>query len=355
MNSICLFAISGGADIFNDSYEASRRISEGWTPLWQTIITPESGVYAALCRVGVVFALGSLIVWSVNLMTASQHSGTFAIEELIWPLIVIAFLAGDGLFLARTTLLMRSLINNTNQIFLENASAQISLEESYQEAIYHDVATAQIGGLIKQCQALTGQQQVNCLKQAAAQAKEIIEIYDLKNNALDELVERMDQAQQEKAGDGALAWVFAPFQAVAGAAQQAVARFFLLSFQISFQQTLEGTLLLTALLGPLAVGGSLLPMASRSMVAWITVFFSAGMAKLCYNIMVGFTAVVVTQADASDGMTFLLTSAFTAPALSLALAGGGGMAIWGAISEAQAGAADMVGSAVSMVVLRRLK
>lgn len=348
------FAVGGGSDIFNDSKEASQKISEGWTPLWDSVISPESGIYAALCRVGILFALGALLVWSLNLIINYHRSGAFAIEETIWPVIVIFFLAQDGIFLAQTTLLMRDIINYTNQTFLENASASISLQEAHQEAMYHGVAATQIGALIKQCQAFTGQQQLDCLKQASVQAQEILQIYGLEDGVWDEFLERLKGAVNQGQSQGTLSTIFAPLNAVVGAANQAVARFILVSFQSSFQQALEGTLLLTSLLGPLAVGGSLLPAASRSIVAWMTGFMSVGMAKLCYNIMVGFSAVIVTEANPADNMAFLLTSAVLAPALSLALASGGGMAIWSALVQAQAGVVDATASAVSMVVFKKL-
>lgn len=345
-------AVGGASDLFNDSKAVSESIAEGWTPLWLSTISPDSGIYAALCRVGILFAVGALMVWSLHFIATYHRTGVFDIEATLWPLVVVVFLGFDGALLSQITIFMRDVINYANQTFLENASAAYSLQEAYQEAMYHGVATTQIGALLRQCQALTGQQQLDCLKQASAQAKEIVDLYGLESNTFIELLERMGTAVNQS--NNPLESLHAPFNALIGAANQAIARVILVSFQSAFQQTLEGTLLLTSLLGPLAMGGSILPMASRSCVAWATGFISVGMAKLCYNIMVGFAAVVVTRAQAADNMSFLLTAAILAPSVSLLLAAGGGMAVWGALTQLQVEAADMASSAISLIVFKKL-
>ncbi len=56
-------------------------------------------------------------------------------------------------------------------------------------------------------------------------------------------------------------------------------RGWLFALAIAFQWIIEVCMLLTALLGPLAVGGSLLPVGQKAIFAWLTGFFSVGMIK----------------------------------------------------------------------------
>jgi nitrate reductase NapE component len=58
------------------------------------------------------------------------------------------------------------------------------------------------------------------------------------------------------------------------------------------------------------------------------------MAKFSYNVIVGLAATVVVAADAqtSSDVGFLLLLSILAPILALALAGGGGMAVFRGVS-----------------------
>jgi hypothetical protein len=98
-----------------------------------------------------------------------------------------------------------------------------------------------------------------------------------------------------------------------------------MAFGIAFQWVVEVSLLLTALLAPLAVGGSLLPIGQKAIFAWLTGFFSVGIVKLSFNIIVGLIATVVLNAGDSDPMVFAFATSILAPILSLALAAG---AVW---------------------------
>ena len=63
------------------------------------------------------------------------------------------------------------------------------------------------------------------------------------------------------------------------------------------------------------------------------------MAQISYNIIVGLAAVVVVHADVTDTLGFLVIIAILTPALALALAAGGGMAVFSIVSGGVAGIA----------------
>ena len=93
-------------------------------------------------------------------------------------------------------------------------------------------------------------------------------------------------------------------------------------------------MLLTGLIGPIAVAGSIIPLQGRPLWAWLVGFFSLGLAKFSYNILVGLAATVVVAADAQTqgDFGFLLLISVLAPILALAIAGGAGMAVFRSIS-----------------------
>lgn len=98
-------------------------------------------------------------------------------------------------------------------------------------------------------------------------------------------------------------------------------------------------MLLLAVLGPLAVGGSLLPVSGKPIFAWLTGFLSAGIAKISFSIIAVLTAAVIINGPAEDVsadpdlMWFIIFLGILAPILSLVLAGVGGLAVFNTISS----------------------
>lgn len=118
-------------------------------------------------------------------------------------------------------------------------------------------------------------------------------------------------------------------------AQQAAARQTLKGWQWAFANLIEASLLLTALTGPVAIAGSLLPIGTRPIWAWLTGLFSLGMAKIYYNIVVGLIATVIVNAQAQNesDFGFVVLLSILAPVLSLTLAAGGGLAVYRGLSS----------------------
>ena len=359
-------AVAGSSELLQQSQQAAQSMADSMEELWTSVITPESSIYAEMARLGVVFAVGSMVLWGIKIVQDFVDGGsTSFLHELIWPLIVIHFLAGNGLHLAQMTLGIRAALHNVNQELVTNVSAGYSLQEAFDTAKARGAAQAEIGALIRQCQALSGRKQTECIRHAAAQAEEIIQNYNLEGDWVTNLINRVVGAISEaraedatdegdilsEAGDD-LRTVFSPLNALIGAANQSVVRGLLLACQQAFQQSFELALLLTGLLGPLALGGSLLPLPVKPLIAWITGMFSIGVAKLCLNIVVGFGAAIVAQSDAGDPLWFLLFIGFLAPTLAMSIAAGGGMAVWNIVSEGQMQAVEAAAGVTTAVVTK---
>jgi hypothetical protein len=110
-----------------------------------------------------------------------------------------------------------------------------------------------------------------------------------------------------------------------------------LSFQLGFKQMLDAAMLFTGLLGPIAVGASLLPVpaANKMITSWLTGFLAIGMAKIFYNIITGIASAVMLRADPPvvDPTWFTTFLSYVAPALALGLATGGGTALWSGLQS----------------------
>lgn len=187
------------------------------------------------------------------------------------------------------------------------------MQEAYQQVMLKTGKGDAIQSLIAQCNAIADPtQQAQCLQNASKQAKDIESQLDNDN--------RPD-------------WLKGVSDFFNTNIFQLTVRGWLLALAIAFQWIVEVCLLLTALLGPLAVGGSLLPVGNKAIFAWLTGFFSVVMIKLCFNIISGLVATIVLNANNNDPMIFAFAIGILAPILSVVLAAGGGIAIFRSFSN----------------------
>lgn len=298
--------------ITQDSAAASEAIATAMDGLWNDVLT--GGLYAAIARLGVFFAVGTLLIFMVQ-WTKQMVDGdsSKAFTDIIWPIVVIFLLANNGAVLASGTRGLREIINQTNQTLLTSTSNSIRLQEAYQQVMQQTGAESAVRGLIQQCNAVADpQQQTECLDNAARQAEEIAA-----------------QTNGKKEG-----WFpdFGLSEFLSTNVFQLAVRGWLIAFGIAFQWLIEISLLLTALFGPLAIGGSLLPVGQKAIFAWLVGFFSVGMVKLSFNIISGLVATLVLNADANDPLIFAFATGLLAPILSLAIATGGGMTVFNSLS-----------------------
>lgn len=353
-------AVAGQTELIEQTKAAAQVMADEWQKNWNSVITPESGLYASLAWLGTIFAVGSIVIWGLKIFKDYVDNGSVQfLSELVWPLIVAYLLAGNGLHLSELTLTMRDILHEANQKVLAITSTRSSLDEAFQLAKDNGEARSAIGALIEQCQALTGEQQISCFERAKAQSEMIVDNYNLKGTYWTRILNRMGDAIEEAKNttgnvvlQGIVSGFSAPVGALIGASNQTVMKGVLIATHTAFQQAFEMALLMTGLLGPLALGGTMLPLPSRPLIAWITAMFSIGIAKLSLNIVTGLTATLVANAESGDHFWFLVFIAFIAPTLSLSLAAGGGMATWGAIAEGQQKAADLAADVGTAVVTK---
>ncbi len=302
------------ARISQEGAEASAAITEAMNGLWNDVLG--GSLYAAIAKLGVFFAIGTLIIFIVQWFKALVD-GDYpqAFSEIIWPLIVIVLLSNQAQLLATCTLQLRNVINTVNQTVLTSTAGSLTMEQAYYQV------TQQIGNedvarsLLSQCAGIADpQQQEECLRNAVRQSQELTQNQQDSNFLTVDLGKPIVEAIQNTLQTSIKGW--------------------LIAFSIAFQWIVEISFLLTALLGPLAVGGSLLPVGQKAIFAWLTGFFSVGMVKLSFNIIVGLVATLVARSNTeNNSMIFAFATGLLAPILSLVLAAGGGMAVFNSLSS----------------------
>ena len=248
--------------------------------------------------------------------------------------------------LASLTLGIRDIINVQTRTVLNVQVGEISMLEALNDVVISQQAKAFIQQQYAECEAKEGQAQINCLLTAGQNARnELEQEYKAQgfwSAGLQNLWSRIEQVNQQveqayRSGNSTpntdpLTTTIAGTLLQTGT--QALAQQILKGWQWAFANTLELSMLLTGLIGPIAVAGSVIPLQGRPLWAWLVGFFSLGMAKFSYNILVGLAATVVVAADAQTqgDFGFLLLISVLAPILALAIAGGAGMAVFRGIS-----------------------
>jgi hypothetical protein len=343
-----LLSESGAASILQTGLDTSQSIAQTWDKQWLTIF--QSELYHSINLIGVLFSVGALLIFMIKFGREMIVDGVFeqSLLSLVMPILVIVLLANNGYVLAHGTLEMRNVIHNLSNKVMSSTLLEVKLESAIESSVDEGAISSEISALLSQCQGMTGQKQTDCLQAANNQAQQIIQSYSdahpgstlgrslLNLLSLDPIVRGIEGGGAE-ASDPANA-VFGGLGYLGGMVNdfsESLIRIVLLAFQWAFANLLEIALILTGLVGPLAVAG-LLIFDGKPFFAWITGFFSLGMAQLCYNIIVGLAAEVVVNAQVTDTLGFLVITALLAPALALAIASGGGMAVFGVMAGGSA-------------------
>lgn len=343
-------------DLLNRAREASTEISNQYDNLWQNALGIAEGsvnLYGALCELGIVFAVGTSLFMILSMYKEVQEGKNAVIAQLIIPLIVGLLLFNNGSRLATFTLEIRELINNLNNNLLSTTIQTTNLNESFRTAIVANSTTDEVSRFFRQCISLNGEDLNNCLKESIQQSYSLFSIVNtvfpttmwsaMQNNLL-----MLEMALSGETSTFPGLWVSPELSNLISPLivplWQSALFTILVAMSQGYQHAIELAMLLTALLGPLAVGGSILPLGPGIPVfAWLTGFFSLGIAKLSFNIILGLIAVVMnSQAATLDNMWFPTVLGLFAPILASALAAGGGIAIWQSIISAAQSSANNI-------------
>ncbi|KYC34641.1 hypothetical protein WA1_50455 [Scytonema hofmannii PCC 7110] len=326
-----------GQDILENAAGGAQLVAEGFNELWQE--TLNGNLYGSMCKVGQFFALATLALYMVELGKSwINQEDMKALSSWIWPIIVVGLLTNNGALLRTGTLSIRNYINIVNNDVLEFTAAGANLEVAFNRAVGNIALQQQVGAAQERCRSIQGNTQdvITCLQQAEAELQ--TSAPDLfkgsapdsgswEFNPLKSLSDAKDALENLSPGQ-VLEKVGNSITSTIGSMITGFVAVILLALNNAYQWGIEFTMLLTALLGPLAIGGSLLPFGIKPIFAWLTGYFTVGMAKLCFNIIIGLCGQLIADSEQNQPMIFLLFVGLVSPILASALAAGGGLAVW---------------------------
>lgn len=341
INAARNFGIFNFPEISESGRRAAAETIEAYDKLWINVL--EGPLYTALVNIGVLFAVSTLLFFTMEMIKdLNEGNLTRPITSFIWPLLIVFLLTkpSDASMyrLASFSYDLREIINQTNQTVLASTHLGVKLDDAYRQAQGMSAVRPTIEGWIKQCESLTGKQQLLCMQIALKDAQDLLAAYGKTNGSSNWLTRESARvgSMLTKLANWNGSWddqLRSVFWTVTGPAWEAAVYSLLMAFQYAFQNLLEFSLLLTILLGPLAVGGSLLPVGGKPVYAWLTAIFSLFIAKLCFNITAGLASTIMVDVDQVDHLWFAVFIGVLSPIFSTALAAGGGMAVWSSITS----------------------
>lgn len=357
-------AVDGAAGMLEQGLTMSEDIGAIYDLQWQQIFTPAASVnqysiYGQIANLAEIFAVGALVLFMLRFVYSAVHEGDFSepVRMLLWPLLVVLLLSNNGQLLAQGSRAFRDVLNEAAVNVLEVTLLNVSLEEAVRGAMAKGVIGVEVSAQIQQCQSLIGENQVQCLESAYQQVEATMDSFKQNwlvtaaGTAASAVFPWLDQTLGGIRGaidayntSGGSAGQILPgfFGGFLGSTTRALIHSSLMAFQWGFVNLTQISMLLTALVGPVAVAASLLPFGGKPIFAWMTGFFSLGFVQIMYNIIVGLAAVVIMNANTFDTNGFLVLIALLAPALAIALASGGGLAIFNIMLSSSVGAVTLL-------------
>lgn len=323
----------------------SQAISDSFDQMWNEVLTGE--LYGIINNLGILFALLTLGFWCFQLYRKlDQPDARGGVTDLIFPIVVIVFMANGGQNLANLTLTMRGVINGVNTQVVETVGANIDFQSSLDNLSGYSSARGQVSQVANQCNGITKNEELQlCLEDARAKADTLIQSYRSSNPAEAWVNDIQGLADQigllgglaggvggavsgglEGGVSGALNGAISGFAAPLLMVAEAV----IIAFQGAFQYAIEVAMIVTGLMGPIALGLSFLPLGAKPIYAWLTGFWSLGICKLSLNLITGLVATSVQAAGPTNADTLVnaIAIGILSPILALGLAAGGGKAIF---------------------------
>jgi hypothetical protein len=362
-----VFAPSGGEasalGSVQGSIELSRATVESWEQVWLTALDPLDGsLWYGLCQIGL--ALGGLSILYLAVRDGGEiikkQSWADLAALFVWPLVVVVFLKGNGQLLSDTVKAIRGYGYLQTQRVLEFQLGELTFRDALTRQGLSSATQEALRNLYSECQGKVGEELVTCWEEKRPRAEQIV------------------AAAEQQAGTGLpqvrgfLQALTTAYSATTGSLTISalanpggflrdnivpIVRAMLYGLQWMVVNLLEAALLLTALFSPIALGLSLLPFQGRPILAWLVGFISLFGVQLGYNIVVGLVAsrIVESGGELATDVGFAMLLSFGAPAISLLISTGGGVAVYRGLSSNLQQMTDFLRSVTSSTTLTVLR
>ncbi|MCS6781922.1 MAG: hypothetical protein NZ482_01895 [Gloeomargarita sp. SKYG98] len=366
----------------NPAEQAGEQAFELVNRLWEQV--GHSQIYEGILLVAkILLGIGLIFVaYRVYTELADNKYSDFrkVIAAFIWPIIAILLLVEppnlNNQVITRNTniwqiaLTLRNTANLLTKVAVEGLYGNV--ENPVSVYFKNTSALDELAFDVRACQNQPANQAVPCLEAAAKVLKDSKNpfVSGLSNDFLNSLqqiglttpeIEQATQEWQFLENNKILQILGHPFATFGRSVVEPILRKILFGLYLMFALLIEITLLLVAIVAPLAVGLSLLPLSPRSIVLWLAGFLGVMMTKISFHVLASLGVAFGTSSEyggfnVAVAMLIALGAPFMAGAVGSFSAQGiiqgavfiGGFAIGGAL-----GAAGGIVRLGSVLLLRR--
>lgn len=339
------YLIASLLDGLDDGVFHSRSIAASWSELWEKFFDFDGNefelgelIFSQMSYLGFCLASGALIFFALkNYKLFQDRNYREYLISLFVPLLIAILLSNKGALIASFCYQMREVINALNNDFLQFAIAGVDLKETFRELQQASIAQGALSQYVAHCEPLIGREQLTCLQAAVTEMKLELAAHPAQTDFFNDLATFLGKfLSSDPQVFGSL---FMPIW-------ESIVFGILSDLMQGYQHALEISLFTVTIVAPLAIGGSLLPMEPMPVFAWLTGFWTVGLAKLLFNLAAGLAA-----ATAADDFTVYLSGekapifwvfGLFAPALSASLATFSGIAVWRGLTDSVSGAMDLL-------------
>ena len=350
-----------GGDLLQKSIDAATVSETAMDEMWDALFATDALLYNQLIQTAtIILIIGFPFLMLAFARAAKDNDAAKTTEIIAWGLAVVILLHSNGAVLKKVTKGTRNIINAQAIALLQVQVDTLTIQDAMKDVILTEQLRGRIRNEFTECEAKEGASQLECMSEAADSAEALVTEYENKGflpaglkryiaavraqkvrykqalaAAKDDVEERKSLNNQAVAETNALF-----LHSITGAGNQAILK----SFQNWFTYGFEFALMLTGMLGPLAVAASLIPKSPRAVISWAISIISIGVLKLSYNLVVGFAAIYASKAGVveSGSAGFLTMVSIGAPFIAVAVAGGGGAAIFFAMGKTSAMVATII-------------
>ncbi len=327
--------------MLNSGEAMSKKIAAAWDYAWEVSLN-QGGLYRVLVNFGITVAVICLLFWCLKFARQwmqEEATSFWSFQEIIYPVLVILLLSNGGSNLAKLSTGMRSMISSVNSQVIEIVAVQLDLDAKLAEIADYAGTQAQLITLRQQCNTIIDHDKLEtCLQEYSQAADAILQAYKTEhantdNSAWLEALKKQ-AAEAAKSPNEVLQVTTLVAVNVAMSPILSAVEIFMLALQVCFQHLIEVSMLLIAILGPIAIGASLMPFGAKPIFAWLTGFLSLGLGKLSYNVICGLMAIAIHKLGPTDTLVSAIFLGLFSPLLAVAIARSGWMAVWSGITAA---------------------
>lgn len=356
------FAQLRGGDLLQKSIDAAAVSETAMDDMWTDLFSADSLLYNQLVETATIIQIIAFPFVMLAFGHAAREQNAAKCGEIIaWVLVIFILLDDQGAMLKQVTKGTREIINREAIALLQVQVDDLTIRDAMRDVILTEQLRGRVRDSYTECEAKEGEAQILCMSEAADAAEELIKEYENKGwlypgikryiasmreirknfEAAKETIpedgykERRDALNKKIAEENALI-----LHSLSGAGNSALLK----SYQNWFTYGFEFALMLTGMLGPLAVAASLIPKSPRAVFSWLIGMISIGTLKLSYNLVVGFASLYASKASLVEAGSagFLTMVSIGAPFIAVAVAGGGGAAVFFALGKTTAMVATII-------------